>query len=132
MNGNIYIKKKANQSLDAFVCDLATALGCAQWERRQSSNYVEERYFRCSALGIEVIAAIADSSDFDEYDFWLFLEPRAGYGTDRSFLDGVADCIAWRLATFGYTVVRPYELGSMLYRPSNGGSPRENVITEEV
>lgn len=132
MNGNIFIKNDRNQSLDAFVSDLPVFLGCSQWEQRQSSNYVEERYFRSFAFGMEVVVAMADNSEFDEYDFWLFLERRAGYCTDRTFLDGVADCIAWRLATFGYTVIRPYELGKMLYRPLNDGSPRETVIAEEV
>jgi hypothetical protein len=134
MNGNIYIKTNRNQSLDAFVGHLPNVIGCRQWEQRQSSNYVEERYFRSFALGIEVTVAIADRSDLNDYDFWLFLEIRPGRGADRSFLDDVADCIAWCLASSGYTVLRPYDLGNsgMLYRPASGKGPRESVVTEEV
>jgi hypothetical protein len=52
MIGNLLIKKAGSQSLDGFVAEFAERLGCGPFEERQSSNYVDERYFRCFALGI--------------------------------------------------------------------------------
>jgi hypothetical protein len=74
---DLLIKKTEGQLLDAFVGALRDFLGCDRWEERESVNYVEARYFRCSVLGLEVTVAIADSAEFKDYDFWLYFEPDA-------------------------------------------------------
>ncbi len=73
MTGNLLIKKVKGQSLDTFVVALSDVIGCDRWEQRESSNYVEDRYFRCFVLGLEITASIADSSEFPEYDFSKYL-----------------------------------------------------------
>lgn len=137
MNGNLLIKKTAGQSLDTFVGALTNLIGCREWQQRQSSNYVEERYFRCFVLGLEITVAIADDSEFKNYDFLLCLIPESG--CRDAVLDGVADCVARKIAQHGYEVVRPFDIGhsgsgGMRYRlnPIEGTKPRERVIAEEI
>jgi hypothetical protein len=64
---DLLIKKTEGQLLDAFVGALRDFLGCDRWEERESVDYVEARYFRCSVLGLEVTVAIADSAEFKDY-----------------------------------------------------------------
>jgi hypothetical protein len=138
MNGNLLIKNTQKQSLDAFVAILPDVIGCDRWEQRQSSNYVEERYFRRVVLGLEVIVAIADDSEFQDYQFSIWLHPIATYAAEKSFLDGLADCVARQFAVCGYEVLCPHDSrqdsGGILYRlnPAEGAKPRERVVTEEI
>ena len=62
-------------------------------------------------LGLEVTVAIADSAEFKDYDFWLYFEPDASCRGCEPFLDGLADCVARKLAVHGYEVVRPFDFG---------------------
>jgi hypothetical protein len=134
----LLIKGSQDQLLDTFVADLSHTIGCSQWEQRQSSNYVEERYFRCFALGLEITAAIADDSEFQNYDFWLCIEPEVGRNADKVFLAGLAECVAWKLALHGYEILRPHDSrkgsGGLIYRlnPDENAKPRERVVTEEI
>src|SRR3974390_1139004 len=139
MFGNLFIRSNRNQSLDAFVEDLAKQLGCGQFEERQSSNYVNERYFRCSALGIAVEVALADESEFEAYQFWLCFQPDGVHVDDKSFFDGLADCVARKLVTSGWEVVRPLSFGragggAIAYRrnPAENCGLRERVLVEEI
>jgi len=138
MNGNLLIKKTDSQSLDMFVATLPDVIGCQKWEERHSSNYVEERYFRCFVLGLEITVAIADDAEFKNYDFWLCLLPEPGCGHHTNLMDGIADCVARKLAQHGHEVVRSYDIGrsgsgGMVYRlnPAEGAKPRERVVIEE-
>jgi len=126
------------QSLDSFVVALSDVIGCDRWELRESSNYAEDRYFRCSVLGVEIAASIADSSEFTEYDFSLWFEPIASYSAEKAFIDGLADCTARQLALNGYVTLRPHSdrkgSGGTTYRPSTAQdvSLRERIFIEEI
>lgn len=139
MFGNLLIKKAEGQSLDAFVGELSERLGCGRFEQRQSSNYLDERYFTTSILGVAIEVARADEAEFQEYDFWLCFQPDGVHVDEESFFDGLADCAARKLALLGYQIVRPLNFGrakggAIAYRsnPTKGVGLRERVITEEV
>ena len=72
---DLLIKKTEGQLLDAFVGALRDFLGCDRWEERESVNYVEARYFRCSVLGLEVTVAIADSAGLKTMTSGCILSP---------------------------------------------------------
>jgi hypothetical protein len=138
MNGNLLVKNIQEQSLDAFAAILPDIMGCGPWEQRQSSNYVEERYFRHVVLGLEITVAIADDSEFQGYQFSLWLQPIGPCAAETSFVDGLADCVARQFAVCGYEVVRPHSTrqgsGGILYRlnPAEEAKPRERVVTEHI
>jgi hypothetical protein len=138
MNGNLLIKSAQKQSLDAFVAILPNVIGCNRWEQRQSSNYVEERYFRQVILGLEITVSIADDSEFRDYKFSLWLRPIGACAAETSFVNGLADCTARQFAVCGYEVLRPHDnrqgSGGILYRlnAAEGAKPREMVVTEEI
>jgi len=121
MAGDLLIKKTGGQSLDAFVGEFTERLGCGPFEERESSNYLDERYFRCFALGLEITVAAADDDEFGDYDFWVSFEPEGGCSGDEGFLVGLTDCAARKLALCGHQVVRPLDFGradsgAVLYR----------------
>ena len=139
MHGQLLIKKSDDQTLDVFIATIDKVIGPMRWEERQSSNYVDERYFFTSVLALQVTAAIADDSEFSEYDFWLSIEPSVADSCDKSFLDGLAAIIAKAFALHGYEVLHPNDMS----RPGNGGTVyrlnpdslaklRERVIVESL
>ena len=139
MNSNLLVKGDSKQSLGAFVGSLSQSIGQMNWEERQSSNYVEERYFRSFVLGLELTAALADDNEFKDFEFWLCLQPEPGCRGDEPFLDGLGDCVARKLAQQGYQVIRPFNIGragagGMVYRrnPEPNAKPRDRVLIEEV
>jgi hypothetical protein len=139
MSGNLLIKTVYLQSLDAFVTALPRLIGCANWEERQSSSYVEERYYRCGILGLELTVAIADDAEFPDYEFWFSFQVAGNGARDKGFLDGLADCTARALVLHGYAVIRPFDMsrtgsGAVAYRlnPTVGTRPRERILTETI
>ena len=62
MNSNLSIKGDSKQSLEDFVGSLSQSIGQANWEERQSSNYLDERYFRSFVLGLELATAPAETA----------------------------------------------------------------------
>jgi hypothetical protein len=138
MPGNLLIRSAFKQALDIFVEALKTILGCASWEQRDSSNYIDNKYFLSSVFGLKVTVAIADDDEFGQFDFWMCIE--APMDTpNKEFLEGVADCVARKLSFNGYTVVCPFDMGrvgsgAMLYQPNPtktvGGS--DEILIEEI
>src|SRR6476660_9968099 len=102
-------KKQVTQTLDEFIKALPSLIGCGPWEERESSNYPpENRYFRCFAVGLEILACVADDSEFGEYDFHLHLKPEFRR-SDAEFLFELADGVARKLVVSGYEVLRPFD-----------------------
>jgi hypothetical protein len=141
MNGELLIRnsKQNKESLNFFVSELPRLLGCCPWEERESSNYIEERYYCCFVLGLRATASIADDdSDFPGYQFRLYLNPEF-LRSDTAFLAELADCVARKLVVNGYEVLRPFDSlrpgnGGLLYQfdPTAGTIPWEQVITQMV
>ena len=126
------------QTLDEFVNALANLLGCGSWEQRESSNWPENRYFRCFALGLEIDACVADDSEFEDYDFQLYFKPEL-WRSDSESLVGLSDCVARKLVVSGYEVLRPFDSsrsgkGGLRYRydPAAGKNPDEQILTESI
>lgn len=138
MSANLLVQPIDEQTLDSFVAELCHDFGCHGFEERESSNYVEERYFIARILGLEVTVALADEINYQDYQFWISLQPEATGLADVSFLDGIADCLARKLALHGHRVARPLSFtrqdqGTVYYRPhpSSEAEPRARVIVEE-
>jgi hypothetical protein len=139
MFGNLFIDSLDNQSIDSFIMSLRQKIGCPEWEERSSASYVDERYFLCHTLGLEIRVATADDSEFRDFSFWLSFRSNGLRLQDNSFIDGLADCTARKLAFAGHVVARPLNIDQI-----NGGAliyklrlERENptagaVVTERI
>jgi hypothetical protein len=135
----LLLRTAAHQSLDAFVAASTKLLGCSNWEQKQSSNYVEERYFRCHSLGIQVTAAVADDTEYPDWDIWLCLDSQSGTQDTPNSLDGVADCVARVLTLNGYEVIRPLGggkkgFGAVKYEANEaaGAAPKDRIVTKRI
>ena len=132
-------KNQSTQTLDEFIEALPSLLGCGPWKERESSNYPpENRYFRCFALGLEIIACVADDSEFMEYDFHLHLTPEFSR-SDSEFLFELADGVARKLVVSGYEVLRPFDSSRSgqgglryLFDPTAGTVPWQQVPTQKI
>ena len=95
-----------------FLCCRQTRvmarIGCCPWEQRESSNYIEERYYCCFVLGLRATASIADDSEFPDYQFRLHLDPEF-LRSSTAFLAELADCVARKLVVKGDEVLRPFD-----------------------
>ena len=139
MSGQLLIKKRAGETLDDFVAVIDTIIGPIKWEERESTNYIDYRYFVASAVALKVTIAVADDAEFGDYDHWISIGVSVAGVIERSFLDGVADAVARAVALHGYEVLRPNDMS----RTGNGGSvyrlnlstelnPRERIIVETL
>lgn len=142
MGNHLFIKTTKIIKLDSFVVLLSALIGCPNWEKRESSNYVEEEYYKCEVLGLEFTVAIADEAEFPDYSFWLALElieDKNNLGHEQDFLDNVTDRIARILVVNGYNVIRPFKLGradsgAIVYRINGtmGDDFKDKIITEII
>jgi len=116
MPAELLINSTDGQSLDGFVASLPSLIGCDRWEQRESSNYVEGRYYRCVVFGVEITAAIADDAEFKEWHLRLHFKPHEMLVDDKRCLDGLAECVARTLVLHSYDVIRPNDI----VRPGGG------------
>jgi hypothetical protein len=106
MPGDIFVKGHAEETLDQFAERLRPLLGIVELEQRDSSNYVNDKYFVGRALGLEIVFAQSDEEDLDGYEFWIYIRTRAAWIPDSSFIDGLSDLLARHLTLSGEAVVR--------------------------
>ena len=110
MFGNLFIKTKNAQSLEAFARQIFVLLNVQPKETRYSENAPSGRYLYGEALGLRVVLTEADDSDFPDYDFLLCFRAQNDWATiDRHSLDGLADIVAKHLARHGMKIARRLE-----------------------
>jgi hypothetical protein len=140
MPGQLLIKKRAGETLDNFVAVIDTIIGPIKWEERESTNYIDHRYFVASAVALKVKIAVADEAEFSDYDYWISIGVSVAGVGERSFLDGVADAVARAVALHGYEVFRPNDMSKagdnsgFVYRLSSNTElrSRERIIVEAI
>jgi hypothetical protein len=106
MSGDLFVKAREQESLQHFACRMAALIEVGNIERRESSSYVGEEYYKGVALSVVVKFARADEVDLDGYEFWIHLQPSEIWIEDPTFVDGLADLLARRLTLAGERVVR--------------------------
>jgi hypothetical protein len=139
MPGQLLIKKRAGETLDGFVAAIDKIIGPMKWEEHDSASYVDQRYFRGSAVALKLNVAISDDAEFGDYDFWISISPNVVGVSERAFLDGVADAVARAICLCGYEVFHPKDMsrtgnGGFIYHlnPDTGLGPRERVRVESI
>jgi hypothetical protein len=138
MHGNLFIRTPNNIDLRSFAATVFSLLNVANASTRESENYADGEYVTGQVLGLMVKVAIADDSEFPDYQFWLNFKPINAWGEESSSFDGLADVVAKRLALEGYEVARALAFGrvggaTMLYtRKSTEGSVRDRLEIRRV
>jgi hypothetical protein len=79
---------------------------------RESSNYPSGRYMSGKVLGLSVMVAVADDSEFPGYQYWMNFTPKADLGrVDRHILEGLGELLGRELSTHGFDVALALEFG---------------------
>src|SRR3974390_1256422 len=101
MSGDLFVQARGAETLEMFARRVATLLGIRDIERRESSSYVGDEYYKCSALALVVKFGRADEVDLSGYDFWIHLQSSETWIENPGFVDGLADLVARRLTLEG-------------------------------
>lgn len=81
---------------------------------RESSNYPGGRYMTGRVLGLSVMVAEADDSEFPDYQYWMNFSPKADWGrVDRHILDGLGELVAKELSIHGFDTALALEFGKV-------------------
>ena len=108
MHSEIYVRSAARDlPLEEFPRRLYSLFGVARFEKRLSSNYIDENYFCAIALGIEVVIAFNDTRGLEDYDFWVTLTAAQCSGFDTSYLQDHAHTLARLISQNGWRCFVP-------------------------
>lgn len=79
-------------------------------QKRESSNYVDSRYYRGYAYGAELTVSLADEEGNDDLPFWVQIATTSHHAAD--VLEGLVDCLVReRLLPAGFHVARMMNFG---------------------
>jgi hypothetical protein len=139
MGNNLLVYRRNENSLDEFAGKIFALLNVRDYTIRDSSNFVDERYFTAQALGVTVFIAHADEQDFPSDGFWIGLNTREMWIENIEFLNGLGDIVARKLAIHSYIVEVPADLGEIgsevtVYKanPATDADYTEQVLTESI
>jgi hypothetical protein len=133
MHGNLFVKTHAQYDLRSFAAAVFGLLNVASPSTRESENYADGEYVIGQVLGVAVKIAVADDSEFPDYQFWINFKPSKAWVEEPSWFDGLADLVAKQLALDGHDVARALAFGKVggakvLYsRKSSAGSVRDQL-----
>jgi hypothetical protein len=113
MPENLFIRTTSQSDLMQFATAVFNLLNIQNLSKRESENYADGEYVVGEALGVIVKVALADDSEFSDYQFWIEFKPRKAWPENPSALDGLADLISKQLALEGYEVARSLSFGKI-------------------
>ena len=141
MPGFTYIKSKPGslEDLQEFTAIVFHALNIGIFSRRESDNYIGGEYFVGKALGIKVKVALADDSEFSDYQFWMTFSTDEVWIEDQGIFENLADVVARYLTLKDYQVARDPSSGrigapKIIYSRKIGGtaSTHDQVEVKQV
>jgi hypothetical protein len=111
---NLYLCSPNNDGLAAVSARLFQILDVRPLIMRESANYPGGTYMTGRVLGLSVMVAVADDSEFPGYHYWMNFTPKADWGrVDRHILDGLGELVAKELSTHGFDVALALEFGKL-------------------
>lgn len=111
---NLYLRSPKDDGLESVATHLFKILDITPLMKRESSNYPGGRYMTGRVLGLSVMVAAADDSEFPEYQYWMNFSPKADWGrVDRHILDGLGELLARELSSHGFDVALALEFGKI-------------------
>ena len=111
---NLYLRSSKNDGLEAVAARLFEILDIRPLIMRQGENYPGGKYMTGRVLGLSVKLAIADDSEFPDYEYWMNFTPTTDRGSvDRHLLDGLGQLLGKELARHGFDVALALEFGKI-------------------
>src|SRR5581483_2509521 len=102
---NLYLRCSQDDGLESFAARLFQILDIRPVMMRESSNYPGGRYMTGKVLGLSVMLAEADDSEFPDYSYWINFTPKADWArVDRHILDGLGELLGKELSSHGFDV----------------------------
>jgi len=116
MYADLFFDFPGAQDLPAAATAAYRALGVTQFDERESSNYVDGRYFLAKQGQLNLEIALSDDEDADDLRFWLSIEGELEGSSELEF-DQMIDVIAkQKLQAAGARVARVYDFGKKTMR----------------
>jgi hypothetical protein len=138
MGVEIFVKTEKTESLDEFAKKILRLLDISNYEKRESSSYVNGEYYAGTCCGLRVKIAIADINDsrLQNYQFGITIDCKIFMSAGRTLEQYLIDYLARLLAKNHYDVAvldSPYNKNSLvfLYKRNPAANTLENEITIE-
>ncbi|MEO6994912.1 MAG: hypothetical protein ABI273_14990 [Lacunisphaera sp.] len=138
MYGNLFIRTQEQVDLRSFATRIFDLLNIGSAEMRESENYASGEYFKAKVLGVIVKVAVADDSEFPDFQFWINFKADKVWTEEPLWFEGLADLIAKHLALDGFDVARAPSFGSIgggkvLYtRKASSGEVKDQLDIRRV
>lgn len=97
-----------SQTLDDFAAIFFKAMDNDNYEERESSNYVDGRYFIGHVLSQKTIVALIDEEGFDDLMYWIFIECKSDDALSNQLLDSI---VKEKLLPLGFQVAKIENFG---------------------
>jgi hypothetical protein len=108
---NLLIDRNEDTSLDTFARSFFAAVGGKNFEERESSNYVEGRYFVGQLNGMHFEIALSDLEGFADLNYWISIEATAGFAKHSLFALYVDEIVKNKLIPSGFRVAKIVDFG---------------------
>lgn len=138
MYGNLFIRTDKQRDLRSFAAAIFDTLNVKGGSIRESENYATGEYITAQVLGVAMKVAVADESEFPDYQFWINFKAHKAWTEEPASFDGLADVIAKHLALEGYEVARALAYGkvggaNVLYtRKAISGTARDQLEIRRI
>jgi hypothetical protein len=106
---NLLCAHAAKPSLREFAEAFFDAAGIVDGQERESSNYVEGRYFKGSRDGAEFTVALSDEEGNEDLPVWV--QVAAHLDADGALDDAVSRVVRERLLAAGFRMARMVNFG---------------------
>ena len=104
MTASLFINAHQPETLESLVTKIAAALQLRDATLRMSENSPNGKYYLFQALGFELKVSHADDSEFDDYEFWIWVDTTDYVESSNGFILGIAEVIGLRLVKAGFDV----------------------------
>ena len=138
MHGNLFIRTDKHRELQSFAAAVFDLLKVGSASTRESENYATGEYITAQILGLTMKVAVADESEFPDYQFWINFKAHKAWAEESASFDGLADVVAKHLALEGYEVARALAYGKVggakvLYkRKAVSGNVRDQLEIQRI
>lgn len=106
---NLLCAHLGTTGLSEFAEAFFKAAGIVDGQERESSNYVEGRYFKGSREGAEFTVSLSDEEGNEDLPFWV--QVAADVSADGFLEDAVSRVVQERLVVEGFRVARMVDFG---------------------
>lgn len=108
---HFFSAREGFDSLEEFARITFSIMGVSSFEERESSNYVDGRYFKGVLPDLLFKIALSDEAGLEDMKFWVSIQDSGRFATESDFCRTMDSLLGVRLIKEGFRVVRVADFG---------------------